>query len=407
MSSSTALRWQPRRIVIRTGLAVLIGLTTWAVASVSAWMVPVYLAVMVLIFVTPQKEHRFGVFSTASVQLVGNDEHSQDPIPSTASTGDAELLNLTDQPVSGSAAAEPTVEPISSAFDSKNAAPVKQWRGRTRARKTAKSAGEGVAATPAPAWIRVGPGKFVRADSAIEPIVEGQPCTQPDLCVPSVDPLADLSTTPPTLSMATAATAPEPQNGYPPHTTESTPLEVIASHEDAPEPVAEEHGIAPSAFDPVLTISELADRRDDEVSDPSLEPTADSISAALGGETASDRDPDFERPRSRGEWPRSHVRRVLRGFTTAISGNLRLSRQRKGKNGCKPRTSVWPVVGPDRPVQQAAHRATGRVTHRPRALRPRSPPYRGVAVRSKDQHGIAVTEESVAATDGFSIGSPD
>ena len=317
MSSSTALRWQPRRIVIRTGLAVLIGLTTWAVASVSAWMVPVYLAVMVLIFVTPQKEHQLGVFGTGSVQLVGNDERSQDRIPSTASTGDVELLNLTDQPVSGSAAAELTIEPIGSAFDSKNAAPVKQWRGRTRARKTAKSAGEGVAASPAPAWIRVGPGKFVRADSAIEPIVEGHPfveghpCTQPDLCVPSVDPVADLSTTPPTLSMATAATAPEPRNGYPPHTTESTPLEVIASHEDAPEPVAEEHGIAPSAFDPVLTISELADRRDDEVSDPFLNQRPIRFPPPLAGK-ASDRDSDFERPRSRGEWPRSHARRVLR-----------------------------------------------------------------------------------------------
>ena len=38
------------------GLAALMGSTTWAVALVSIWLVPVYLLLMVLIFATPQAE---------------------------------------------------------------------------------------------------------------------------------------------------------------------------------------------------------------------------------------------------------------------------------------------------------------------------------------------------------------
>src|SRR5580692_2138776 len=48
---------QPKAARVGLGLVALVILTSSAVASVSVWWVPAYLALMVLIFVTPQR-HR-------------------------------------------------------------------------------------------------------------------------------------------------------------------------------------------------------------------------------------------------------------------------------------------------------------------------------------------------------------
>ena len=46
--------WEKRGVVV---LAALMGFTSWVVASISTWLVPVYVTAMVLIFVTPQAQH--------------------------------------------------------------------------------------------------------------------------------------------------------------------------------------------------------------------------------------------------------------------------------------------------------------------------------------------------------------
>ena len=42
-------------------LAGLLGLTSWVVASVSTWLVPVYVTAMVFIFVSPRAENPEGI----------------------------------------------------------------------------------------------------------------------------------------------------------------------------------------------------------------------------------------------------------------------------------------------------------------------------------------------------------
>ncbi len=250
-------------MVLRTGLAVLMCLTTWAVASVSAWMVPLYLALMALIFVTPRNQHQLSVLSTRRAKLVSNEEPNSGRRRSIVSAGEAENLHLADRPVAESATDEPTVDVTSSAPDPVGATPVKQWRGRTRTRKTGKSAAETASVVPPVTWVRVGPGKFVRADSTTHPIAQ-------------------------------------------------------VSDEKVRGSATEEHGIAPSAFGPAPTISAPPDPLDHEVPGALLEPTVDPVPVASLGGKASDRDLGFKRPWSQDKRSRARARRVLRGFTSAI-----------------------------------------------------------------------------------------
>ncbi len=339
-------------MVLRTGLAVLMCLTTWAVASVSAWMVPLYLALMALIFVTPRNQHQLSVLSTRRAKLVSNEEPNSGRRRSIVSAGEAENLHLADRPVAESATDEPTVDVTSSAPDPVGATPVKQWRGRTRTRKTGKSAAETASVVPPVTWVRVGPGKFVRADSTTHPIAQ-------------------------------------------------------VSDEKVRGSATEEHGIAPSAFGPAPTISAPPDPLDHEVPGALLEPTVDPVPVASLGGKASDRDLGFKRPWSQDKRSRARARRVLRGFTSAIPGADQTCRRRTVGTGPKHRTSVWSSIGPDRLPQQPARRALGRVVRLHRALRPRSPPHPEVQLRSKDQHRIAVAEKSITATYSLSIGSPN
>jgi len=390
-----------------TGLALLMCLTTWVVASVAAWVVPVYLALMVLIFVTPRNQRQLLVLSKRSAKPLSNEEPNADRRLSIASAGEAKILHLADHPVADSLANEFTVDPTSSTPHPVGAGAVKQWRGRTRTRKTGKSAAEAASVLPPVAWVRVGPGKFVRADSTTHPIAQLQPRIQSDLCGAGTNPVVDLSAPMPPVPMETAETAVEQQSCNPLHMTESNPSDVAASDENVLGSATEEHGIAPSALGPPPTISDPPDCLDYQVPDALVEPTVDPVPVAFLTRKASDCDSSLERPWSQDERSRSQARRVLRAFTSAIPGADRTGRPRTVGNGCKPRTSVWSLIGPNRLLQQSARRALGRVVRVHRALRPRSPPHPEVLLRSKDQHGVAVAEKSVTATDGFSIGSPN
>jgi hypothetical protein len=265
-------------------LAGLMGLTSWVVASVATWLVPVYVTAMVLIFVTPRPQRREGR------ERVGNDrEHDagedrasgasgpQSPGPDL--TGAAILpasgppeasVSGHDTPVAGSTAAKPR-------------------RSRGRARKPARPGAE-PAVAPAPAtWIRVGPGKFVRADSQdqVFPTAEGSPQDSSETTIPvtvaepapanaPVPVAADLPEPGPSPDLPAPAeesvTVADPQPDSPvtavvpeadeareeshlvslPETSEidqATPDDPLV-----PEPVVEEYGIAPSALGPDLPV---------------------------------------------------------------------------------------------------------------------------------------------------------
>ncbi len=346
--------------MMRIGLAVLMCLTTLAVASVSVWMVPLYLAFMALLFVTPRNQRQLPVLSHGSAKPLDHEEPNSDGKTSKASAGKAEILRCADHPVAETAVNELTVDATGSAPDPSGPGSVKQWRGRTRARKTGKSATEVTSVPPPVAWVRVGPGKFVRADSATHPIAQVQPHSQPDLFGARANPAADLCAPMPPGSVDTADAVAEQQNCNPLHSTESDPGDAVVSDEEVLGSATEEHGIAPFALSPAPTLS-----------------------------------------------ARSQARRVLRGFTSAIPGADQTCRRHTVGYGCKPRTSVWASIGANHLPQQTACRASGRAVRLHRALRPRSPPYLEVQLCSKDQHRIAVAEKSITATYGLSIGSPN
>jgi len=137
-------------------MAVLMGLTGWVVASISTWLVPVYVTVMVLIFVAPRVHYLEGGERTGTepedctdhaIRTYGSSSVSPSPETSAPlaihSSNDLSALE-TELPDS---VAKP-----------------RYFRGRGR--KPARPPGTSPTLAPASAaWIQVAPGKFVRANS--------------------------------------------------------------------------------------------------------------------------------------------------------------------------------------------------------------------------------------------------
>jgi hypothetical protein len=114
-------------MVMLTGL---LGLTSWVVASVSTWLVPVYVTVMVLIFVTPRPERPRGS------SLLGE---KGKPDLDKEKASEAYGLSSSD-PTLGNAAVEAACSPVeasASAMDTDWPGPgaMKPKRARNRARK--------------------------------------------------------------------------------------------------------------------------------------------------------------------------------------------------------------------------------------------------------------------------------
>jgi hypothetical protein len=270
-------------------LAGLLGLTSWVVASVSTWLVPVYVTAMVFIFVPPRAQTLEG---SRGVAAPGEPASAEGP-----TRGAPRPSRRADPPADGPPeASAPGTGPSASGPAAAKA------RRRSRARKPTKSGSEPAAAASPATWIRVGPGKFVRADlhaqaadaetppqpdpatgpSPAQAPGEGlSPNDSPEASVPIEEPAradAPIEAGPiePGPSPAflapsedEAATAPDPQPEPPPATAqepradeaseESHPHEPPGSGEidedipadpPDPEPAPEEYGIAPSAFDP-------------------------------------------------------------------------------------------------------------------------------------------------------------
>jgi hypothetical protein len=161
-----------RPFAVGSGLAALLGLTAWAVASVSAWLVPVYLLLVVLILAAPQgaRGSSRSRNSDASIAETGWDsgesrangrghagprpDADDNPTVPSGEVDDVELDNL-------------RLDPAANAV-------TKPRRGRARSRKVTRPAVEPAPDSVPVTWIRVGPGKYVRSDS-MDP---GQPSAE-------------------------------------------------------------------------------------------------------------------------------------------------------------------------------------------------------------------------------------
>jgi hypothetical protein len=257
-------RGQPRDVVGEPGrplrdpakvagvvlLAGLMGVTSWVIASTSTWLVPVYVTAMVLIFVAPRSSR-----PSESEQL-SKAETGTEPAAVQARTGST-ARNSPPDPADG---------PSPASSPSADAAKPRRTRGR--ARRPARAAGNPAAvpsASTAVTWVRVGPGKFVRADSQgpgpapapephatltadeAGPVATGSPlelagAVEPAPAAESIP--VDAPASPP--EPAESETSPEGEVFLEePSTDPGVPSDPSASD---PQP-AEEHGITPSAFD--------------------------------------------------------------------------------------------------------------------------------------------------------------
>jgi hypothetical protein len=387
------------------GLVVLVGLTTWVVASVSLWMAPAYLALMVLIFVMPMGRQPSNSVREPGAESIGVGDAEIGQIPRVDRAAGADDNPPAAEIDSGWVADEAVAEPLGPIPESAGSGGAKLKRGRARARKAAKTAAEPASDSPPVTWIRVGPGKFVRADATIPAIdqtqvedvaAEAVPATDAAAAAPAIPtvvnevqveevpvaeavPATDAPTATATASpTALASAAPLAEHG-PLDRSETTPGDVgliVRSDDSVVGSVTEEYGITPSAFGQASRVTSAAEGLDHEVSGVAAEPQADLASVANpGGETSrSGHEPG--RPWSQRRTSTGRTDRVSRGVANAISGVDRASSRQNFRTPPRPRTSVWSSFAPNARRQQAARRAFGRILHVHRALRPRSPPNR-------------------------------
>ncbi|MGA7497057.1 MAG: hypothetical protein WBX00_10045 [Isosphaeraceae bacterium] len=155
-ATAGARRAELVRILGIVVLAALMGLTSWVVASISTWLVPVYVTAMVLIFVIPQVQHLGEPGPAGEPAGVSADRASEatSPASSGADSPGATTLGVDGSPEASAAGAKPP-----------GSTTPKRRRTRGQGRKPVKPGPEPAVTTSPAAWIRIGPGKFVRADS--------------------------------------------------------------------------------------------------------------------------------------------------------------------------------------------------------------------------------------------------
>lgn len=212
------------------GLVALTALTSWVVARISIWLVPVYMSAMALIFAAPRTT-RPKVAASPSEGPATDPAEGDEPTAADDSQGPSSIAAESPTDVSD-APGEPAPRPR---------------KRRARARRSAKGASaEAIAAAAQVTWVRVGPGKFVRADVQ-DPGAEGPPSTEsvPDATVgpdAGVEPDAngeEVHPDPRTPEDETTAAQEAPEE--PVSFELPTPVEVS-------EAIAEEHGNAPSTL---------------------------------------------------------------------------------------------------------------------------------------------------------------
>lgn len=320
-------------------------LTTLAAAEVSVVLALVYWSALVMIFVTPH-----GGRAKAARRETGAGE---EPAGLEMRQGDV-LNDLHDAVLPDSIAT--VLEPPAPEADSREqpaweAETARPRRGRVRVRKSAKPAGEPSAAPVT--WVRVGPGRFVRADvAAAGAHAEAHVATHDSAEQPSLETGVEARVEAVGPIEPAAESVPEPSSA-------------VAAAEESLE--IEAYGTAPSAFEPDLSESL------DEV---------DLVDAAeLANQVIADGEKLFEvddrQARSVG-WRRRVALRQWRSRVVRTTLNAsRTSERRAIAVGGNRRSGSTRSDASQGRMRQVAGRAASRIAHVERGFRPRSPPARG------------------------------
>jgi hypothetical protein len=396
--ATRASAFRVRPFLVGSGLVGLLGATAYAVASVSAWLVPVYLLLVVVILTAPRGQRASSRQKSPSPhpsRLRGEGDRlllrhalfpwRRRPASSSPHRGDgARRADEGDLPPSttgqpghhpdeGSDPAGPSAEAESARLrlDPAATAPAKPRRTRARTRKAAKPAAEPAADSNSVTWIRVGPGKYVRSDA----VDQGQPPAE----AARVE------------GGGSSVEGEDPTGPNPPPITHHPPPSATASEVvPDPGPAAEEYGIAPSAFGPTPSEPLPAECREPVVVAPveaiaiELEPQPEPGPAS---DPAADAEPVANAPgfavAASGDRPQRLPRRsqaftflVPRGFAERSSaGETRVMPSRYGpRRPVRPRAEVRGRYAADPRRAGAARRASDRTEHVRRDRRARSPP---------------------------------
>jgi hypothetical protein len=365
-------RYWPKPNGVGLALVVLVSLTTIAVAWVSVWWAPAYLALMALIFVTPQRRSRPDQVSKSGEESANGALTDLGRNLRVDREDEGDQHDLAFESLSSLVVVESTTNAAGFSPDSTSSATAKTRRSRGRARKAAKTVAEPALDSASVTWIRVGPGKFVRADANSQAIDQAQTEELTVLAYPPADVLGQELPAP---SAGTSVLV-DRHHSDPPENASGAEGMVAGSDNCTLGSFVEVYGIAPSAFSSVPPESLSVEGLEHDGIDVVVTPEADfSPLANLGDDTSWDAK-DRGRLDSQGGRSGSRVCRALRGIASAIPSGNRASVRRNFPRVPKPRTLIWSSDPPNARLRQAAHRAFGRITHVQRALRPRSPPYR-------------------------------
>ncbi len=354
-------------------LFVLIGLTTLAVAWVCIWWVPAYLALMVCIFAVPhghgrperviKSNQRSSVSTRADVGQDLQANHVTEEVYDHLATG------LISGPMTGESAIENGV----SHLDLTNSGAARGRRTRSRTRKTVKTAAADVpeSGSVSVTWIRVGPGKFVRAEGGsetVDPAQDGKVSVDHHVVADGF-----AQELPASLALANSLVAED----YSPESLEQNPGDEgrsVGSEDCMTDMVTEVYGIAPSTFGTITSDLPSVEGLEGHAPEPgiSLDSAYSPVPEVSNGRSADNVD------RQAANLGRTRVGRRVYGFSQRIANTIRrgnrASLRCNVRKGLKVRLPIRSSPGLDGRLEQALRRIFGRVAHTQRALRPRSPP---------------------------------
>jgi hypothetical protein len=353
-------------------LGLLIGLTSLAVAQISLWWVPAYLALMLFIFVTPHARGR------PERQVVSVDK-SADGIRNGSGqelradhADEGAHTHLTSGSLSSPMTSESVTETGAASLNLTSSGVIMPRRTRSRARKAAKPAAEHVLESASATWVRVGPGKFIRASSNSQAIDQAQSeeVTAHEVAVadPFVPEAPAFSTPADTLVM-------EQDTPDSAGMTTGEERRTVASDDSTLRSVTEVYGIAPSTFGSISSALSSVESLEEDIPDQAVSSGADCDPEPGVGSNLPADGIDRRRLDLRESTSNSRLLRFSRGIANAIRCEDRASLRcnvRKEPNSRLPNRSF---SGANDRHQLAVRRAFGRSSRIQRMLRPRSPPY--------------------------------
>jgi hypothetical protein len=379
-------------------LAVLVGLTTCVVASVSISWVPVYLVLMVVILVTPRPARRSKTRSKSAGNSTGSIHADLDHGIRADQMAEVDRHFPSPEPEAGLELVTAPADSLGHGLDSTGPDLLKPRRTRARARKLARTGTEPAMISIPVAWIRVGPGKFIRADantSMVDPVQSERPdeiARPPTSARPEVDPRAvdqsavlpvargfDPTTDPadsaiPALAIPVTALAERDTPDL--AETPTDQLSMAVEFDRVLESLTDAHGITPSAVGEIPGASSPVEQLNGAEPEALGGAENDFSLNGAGSANTDGRVLDFRRRSLAQQAFKERVDLVSRWTAQAMPNTIRASSRRVLLPRFNPRTSVSLSLAVNLRAQQAMRRAFGRISHVHRTVCSRSPPYR-------------------------------